>query len=100
MSIHFANGFGHLYEKETPDFPVARVSYQLTETDATRYTNKRWWGDFSTSEALKHPGNYYIEFEDARRGECIVIPNTESSSKKAKTWHYHFNGRGALGRKR
>lgn len=50
-------------------------------------------------EELKHMGNYLIGFEDARKGECVVISNTESSSKKNKTWYYHFNGRGGLGRK-
>ncbi len=100
MGIRFANGQGNLYDKETPDFPAARLGYQLTETDATKYTKKRWWGDFSTGDELKHLGNFYIEFEDGRRGECVVIANTEASSRKAKTWYYHFNGRGALSRKK
>jgi hypothetical protein len=56
-------------------------------------------GEFSGGDELKHIGNYLIEFEDARKGECIVTSNTESSSKKSKTWYYHFNGRGGLGRK-
>jgi hypothetical protein len=30
----------------------------------------------------------------------VVIANTEATSKKAKTWYYHFNGRSALVRKR
>ena len=99
MSIHISTGSGTLYDKETPDFPVARINFNLMETEATKYTNKKWWGEFSVDEELKHMGNYLIGFEDARKGECIVIANTESSSKENKTWYYHFNGRGELGRK-
>jgi phosphoserine aminotransferase len=90
---------GTLYNKETPDFPVARINFNLMETESTKYNKKKWWGDFSLNEALKHGGNYLIGFEDSRKGECIVIPNTEARSAKSKTWYYHFNGRGALGKK-
>ena len=100
MTVRFANGIGYLFQKETPDFPVERISYQLTEMDATAYTKKRWWGDFSTHEELKHSGNYLIEFEDKRRGECVVIADAEASSKKAKIFYYHFNNRGPLTRNR
>jgi hypothetical protein len=100
MGIHINSGFGNIYDKETPDFPSARINYKLLETDASKYTHKKWWGEFNTNDELKHLGNYFIEFEDNRRGECIVIANSEVSSKKAKTWYYHFNGRGALSRKK
>jgi hypothetical protein len=99
MSIHISTGSGTLYNKETPDFPVARINFNLMETEATKYTKKKWWGEFSVGEELEHMGNYLIGFEDARKGECVVIGNTESSSRKNKTWYYHFNGRGGLGRK-
>lgn len=100
MGLHYNNGFGHLYDKEAPDFPTARINYQMMETDATRYTKKKWWGDFSTGDELKHLGNFIIDFEDSRRGECVVIANTDVSSKKARAWYYHFNGRGALSHKK
>lgn len=99
MALRITNGSGTLYDKETPDFPVARINYNLMETEATKYNKKRWWGEFSLDEELKHLGNYLIGFEDARKGECVVIANTESSSKKNKTWYYHFNGRGGLSRR-
>ncbi len=99
MSIRITTGSGTLFDKETPDFPVARINFNLMETEATKYTKKKWWGEFSLSEELKHMGNFLISFEDARKGECVVIANTASSSKKNKTWYYHFNGRGGLGRK-
>ena len=100
MSLHISNGVGNLYEKESPDFPAARINYNLMETDATKYNKQKWWGEFSTAEELKHLGNFLVDFEDARRGECVVIANTEGASKKSKTWYYHFNGRGTLSKKR
>jgi hypothetical protein len=99
MSLRISTGIATLYDKETPDFAVARVNVNLMETESTKYSKKKWWGDFSVNEELRHLGNYLIGFEDARKGECIVIANTEASSKKSKTWYYHFNGRGGLGRK-
>jgi len=100
MTVRFSNGLGHLFDKETPDFAIAKINYQLTETDPTKFSKRRWWGDFSTGDQLKHSGNFYIEFEEGRRGEIVVIPDTEASSKKAQTWYYHFNGRSSLSRKR
>jgi hypothetical protein len=99
LSLQITVGVGTLYDKETPDFPVALVKFSLLETEATKYSKKKWWGDFSMGEELCHLGNYLITFEDARKGECVVIANTEFSSKKNKTWLYHFNGRSGLGRK-
>jgi hypothetical protein len=100
MSIRFNNGSGQVFPKETPETPLARITYKLTETDATKYTKKRWWGDFSCGEEIKRLGNFFIEFEDGRRGECAVIANTEDATDKAQIWYYHFNGRGALSRRR
>jgi hypothetical protein len=99
MGIRITTGKGSLYDKETPDFPVAQINYNLMETEATKYTKKKWWGDFNLGDELKHMGNYLIGFEDARKGECLVIANTESSSKKNKVWFYHFNGRRSLDRR-
>lgn len=89
---------GVLY-KEMPAFPVARINFNLMETEATKHNKKRRWGDFSMGEELKHLGNYRIGFEDARKGECVIVANTEATSKKYKTWYYHLNGRSTLGRK-
>ena len=99
MSVHVTTGIGKLYDKEAPDFPVASINFNLLETEANKYVKEKWWGDFSVGGELKHAGNYIIHFADSRKGECIVIPNTESSSKKNKTWFYHFNGRSGLSRK-
>jgi hypothetical protein len=100
MGIRFATGQGYIYAKETPDLLAGRVSYQLTEIDGSKYTKPRWWGDFSTREELAHLGNFFIQFEDGRRGECVVIGDTEASSDKTRVWYYHFNGRGKFSRRR
>ena len=99
MSIRITTGMGVLYDREMPDFPIARINFNLMETEATKYNKKKWWGDFSMGEELKHLGNYLIGFEDARKGECVIIANSDASSMKNKTWYYHFNGRSPLGRK-
>jgi hypothetical protein len=99
MSVRITTGTGTLYDREMPDFAVANISFNLQETESNKYVRKKWWGDFSVQKELKHAENYIISFEDARKGECVVIPNTESSSKKNRIWFYHFNGRSGLGRK-
>ena len=68
MSIRITTGSGTLFDKETLDFPVARINFNLMETEATRYAKKKWWGEFSLGEELKHIGNYLIGFEDACKG--------------------------------
>ena len=52
MAIHFSNGTGRLFEKNI-DMPIAQISYHLSETDATKYTRKKWWGDFQSNKKLK-----------------------------------------------
>jgi hypothetical protein len=93
-----SSGFGHLYEAQSPESSVAIINYQLTETDATQYTKKRWWGEFSMGEALRHSGNYIIDFEDRRRGDCLVSANT-NGIRKGQIFFYRFNGRGQLNRR-
>ena len=45
MGIHYSNGFGKLYDRETGE-TILNVEYQLIETDQTIYTSKKWWGSF------------------------------------------------------
>ena len=96
MALHYSNGVGRLYDKEI-EKPVATVKYQLIETDPTKYTKKKWWGDFSTNREIKRLGNYIIELEDRRKGECIISPNTEVKKGRSSRYYYHLNGRGKLG---
>ncbi|MFA5451915.1 MAG: hypothetical protein WC231_08010 [Dehalococcoidales bacterium] len=99
MAIHFSEGAGFLYDKEN-DLMIAKVKYQLTETDASLYTKKRWWGDIITSKVIIDSGSTFtIEFSDSRRGECFVYENTEMTAKSDRR-HYHFNGRSKLGDRR
>ncbi len=97
MGIHYDNGLGLLYGKEI-DKPITKVNYQLIETDPTKYTRKKWWGEFSTSKEIKRAGNYVIELEDGRKGECVIFTNHELKQGRGSQYFYHFNGRSALGR--
>jgi hypothetical protein len=85
MNVQVTSGTGTLYDKEMPDFPVAKISFSLLETEANKYVKKKWWGDFSAVSEPKHAGNYIIGFEDSRKGECVFIPNTEASSKRTRS---------------
>ena len=100
MAIHYSNGLGQLYDKETKQ-PITQVSYRLIETDPTKYTKKKWWGELSSAKEIKETKDsviFRIEFEDSRDGECAVWVNTEADSETAQRFNYHFNGRGRLGR--
>ena len=100
MGIHFSNGLGFLYVKEM-DQPIAKVSYQLTETDPTKYTKKKWWGELYTNKEVKsvnEVGTHRIEFEDGRKGECVIWVNTEAKQGRSSHFYYHFNGRSKLSR--
>ena len=101
MAIHYSNGLGQLFDKESKQ-PVSQVNYRLIETDPTKYTKKRWWGELSAGKQIKETKNsviFRIEFEDGRDGECAVWVNTESQeSSGGQLFSYHFNGRGKLGR--
>lgn len=98
MAVHYSGGVGVLYNKGT-DENLAKVAYQLIETDPTKYTKKKWWGDFSIKKELKQLGNYVIEFEDSRKGECIISNNTLTGKRIASRYYYTFFGRGPLGRR-
>ena len=97
MGLHYSGGIGMLYEKEL-DQPVAKISYQLIETDATKYSKKKWWGELYASKDIKRTGVLRIELEDSRIGECVVWTSSDLKKGSATQHHYHFNGRGRLGR--
>ena len=98
MAVHYSSGFGKLYDKDTKSI-VADVKYQLTETDDTKYTSKKWWGEFSTGQKLRKGDNYIIIFEDARRGGCWISFNTDRMpGKSSSVQYYRFFGRGKLGK--
>ncbi|MDD5083005.1 MAG: hypothetical protein PHU08_06490 [Dehalococcoidales bacterium] len=98
MGLHYRSGFGRIFDKEAEQ-TVAEIKYQLIETDPTKYTNKKWWGEFSTDERIKRMGKYVIEFEDSRAGECFISVNQEKGEVRlAALHHYRFFGRGKLGR--
>ncbi len=98
MAIHYNSGVGKLYEKESNN-PLAEVKYQLIETDPTKYTRKLWWGEFTTIRQIKKLGNYILELEDSRKGECVISTNASDRKKLLTQYHYRFNGRGKLGRR-
>ena len=97
MAIRYTNGIGKIYDKEIQQ-PISDVTYQLIETDKTKYTPKKWWGEFSAKREIKRLGNYILELDDGRKGECVIIANTEGGKGPGAHHHYRFNGRGALGR--
>ena len=100
MAIQYSNGLGQLYDKNSKQ-PVAQVNYRLIETDPTKYTKKKWWGEFHTSKELKElrePVIFRIEFEDGRDGDCAIWVNSEARDSSTKQFNYHFNGRSKLGR--
>ena len=96
MGLHYSGGIGMLYEKEI-DQPIAKVSYQLIETDPTKYTKKKWWGELYASKEIRQTGVLRIELEDNRVGECVVWTSSDIKKGSATQHHYHFNGRGKLG---
>ena len=97
MALHYSGGFGTLYDKNIGQ-PIARINYQIMETDATGYTKKRWWGEFHTHKKIKNVGIYRIELEDGRGGDCAIWTKEDTSQNDAYQYHYHFNGRSRLGK--
>jgi len=101
MAIQYSNGLGLLYDRDSKQ-PIAQINYRLIETDPTKYTKKKWWGEFYTSKELKKLKEsviFRIEFEDGRDGDCAIWTNSEAQySSTAKQFNYHFNGRSKLGR--
>jgi len=98
MAIRYSSGFGKLYDKQLNQI-VADVRYKLTETDATKYTNKKWWGEFSANQKMKRDDNYIIIFEDGRKGGCWIAPNTERvRGRSTSVYYYRYFGRGKLGK--
>ena len=71
MALHYSGGIGILYDKEINQ-AISKVSYQLIETDPTKYTKKKWWGEFYASKEIKRSGIYRIELEDGRKGKCFL----------------------------
>ena len=96
MSLRYSGGTGALFDKDS-ELHICKVDYQLMETEATKYTQKRWWGEFKCTKQLDKSGTFRIELEDGRKGNCVVWSDSESSQKNATFFSYHFNGRGKLG---
>lgn len=97
MAIHYNNGVGTVYDKEV-DKPISRIDYQLIETDPTKYSKKKWWGEFYSTKKVKKTGVYRIELEDGQSGDCIIWVKDDMAQDKSSQFHYHFNGRGKLGK--
>ncbi|MBN1369770.1 MAG: hypothetical protein JW954_05995 [Dehalococcoidaceae bacterium] len=96
MSLHFSNGTGLLYDKDS-DQLISQGSYQLIESDGSIYTRKRWWGQYISDKEIKASGSIFLlQIEDGRKGECILFAGDEANSKSTR-FFYHFNGRGKLG---
>ena len=93
MALHYSNGIGYLFDKLSAK-AVAEIKYRLIETDPTRYTHKKWWGEFSTSDKVQQSGGYLIELEDGRKGDCIISVNTEHKDRKQH--YFSFYGRGSI----
>ncbi len=98
MALHYRSGQGKLYDKDAAKI-IAQIKYKLVETEPTKYTNKKWWGEFSINHKIKKLGDYILEFEDGRAGGCYITTNTEKGEVRlASLYHYRFFGRGKLGR--
>ena len=95
MSVHYSGGNGKLYDKDTSK-PIAKIKYQLVETDRTQYSAKKWWGEFSAGKQLKAMGDCVIELEGNRRGLCYVNVNSDKGSRLSSQHYYRFYGRGKL----
>ena len=64
------------------------------------YTSKKWWGELSVKNEMDPERMYVVEFADSRKGECIVITDSEKkrdSARVVSNHHYRFYGRGKLG---
>jgi hypothetical protein len=97
MGLHYSSGVGIVYDKEI-DKPISKIDYQLIETDPTKYTKKRWWGEFYSTKRVKKTGVYRIELEDGQSGDCVIWVKDDVARDKASQYYYHFNGRGKLGK--
>ena len=99
MALHYSNGFGKIRDKETGETALD-IKYQLIETDQTMYTSKKWWGELTLKKEMNPDRMYVVEFADNRKGECIVITDSEKKqdrSREVSNYHYRFYGRGRLG---
>ncbi len=100
MGVHYSNGSSLLYDHES-EKSVVDIQYYLRETDPTKYTSRKWWGGLSTKQEIAHLGNCQIEFQDGRRGTCVVVNNNSPVEKYvAHRYHYLFYSRGRLGGRR
>jgi len=55
-------------------------------------------GEFYINKIIKKAGTHKIEFEDGRKGECVVLASEEMKKGSVSPYWYHFNGRGKLWR--
>jgi hypothetical protein len=97
MALHFSGGTGILIDKES-ELQICKVDYQLMETEATKYNQKRWWGEFDCAKKIEKSGTFRIDLEDGRKGDCVVWSESDAEQAKSSHYVYHFNGRGKLGR--
>jgi hypothetical protein len=97
MALHYSSGAGILYDKETKQ-SILKLDYQLIETDPTKYTRKKWWGEFNCRIKIEKSGIYRMEMEDGRSGDCVVWSQSEAGQVNNSQYSYHFNGRSKIGK--
>ena len=98
MGIRYSNCTGNLIDKEL-NKPLSVIQYNLLETSPTKYTSGKWWGEISVKKQLKKTGNFIIEIEEGRKGEC-VISSDQQDKRSTSGYYYNFFGRGKLGKPR
>jgi len=98
MAIRYSSGTGNLIDKEL-NKPLSIIQYNMMETSPTKYTSGKWWGEISIKKELKKTGNYIMELEDGRKGECVISSDSQEK-RTASNYFYSFFGRGKLGKPR
>ncbi len=96
MAIRFSSGTGNLIDKDL-NKPLSIIQYNLLETSPTKYTSGKWWGEISIKKELKKTGNFIMEMEDGRKGECVISGDNQNKGT-ASNYFYSFFGRGKLGK--
>jgi hypothetical protein len=96
MNVNRSSGRLYRFPNRQEVSPVEYKIYEERETGM----NGHWWGEIYLDSALRlrEDKNYIMEFEDGRKGRCVVkrLSNRVINGTPSR-YMYRFTGLGILG---
>lgn len=89
--MQILRGKGKIYDSH--ENYLDEVTYEIQYQSPAGSNGEEWWGEITPDNGIMPVGNYIIELNDGRRGQCVIRMKTNSSFGLVIDT-YHLEGTG------